>query len=93
MSINKEIIEKAFDSNMTNINIADVTNAVEDTLVSLNDGKLRVAEYINGDWVVHQWIKKAILVSFKIRSNSIIETSYTKFYDKLNFSIIEISSN
>ena len=83
MSINKEIIEKAFDSNMTNINIADVTNAVEDTLVSLNDGKLRVAEYINGDWVVHQWIKKAILVSFKIRSNSIIETSYTKFYDKL----------
>ena len=83
MSINKEIIEKAFDSNMTNINIADVTNAVEDTLVSLNDGKLRVAEYINGDWVVHQWIKKAILVSFKIRSNSIIETNYTKFYDKL----------
>ena len=83
MNKNQEIIENAFSSNMENVDRNEVSEAVEATIASLNTGDLRVAEKINSEWVVNQWIKKAILVSFKLRENKITETSYTKFYDKL----------
>jgi 2,3,4,5-tetrahydropyridine-2-carboxylate N-succinyltransferase len=83
MNKNQVIIENAFSSNMENVDRNEVSEAVEDTIASLNTGNLRVAEKINSEWVVNQWIKKAILVSFKLRENKITETGYTKFYDKL----------
>ena len=83
MNKNQEIIENAFSSNMENVDRNEVSEAVEATIASLNTGDLRVAEKINSEWVVNQWIKKAILVSFKLRENKITETGYTKFYDKL----------
>ena len=83
MNNNQEIIENAFSSNMENVDKNEVSESVEATIASLNTGDLRVAEKINNEWVVNQWIKKAILVSFKLRENKITETGYTKFYDKL----------
>ena len=83
MNKNQEIIENAFSSNMENVDRNEVSEAVEATIASLNTGDLRVAEKINSEWVVNQWIKKAILVSFKLRENKITETGYTKFYDIL----------
>ena len=83
MNKNQEIIEQAFSSNMENMDKKSVSKAVEETIASLNSGELRVAEYIDNDWKVNQWVKKAILVSFKLRENKIIDTGYTKFYDKL----------
>ena len=80
---NKKIIEDAFSSNMDNMDKNEVSNAVEETIASLNTGEIRVAEQIDNNWIVNQWIKKAILVSFKLRENKITETGYTKFYDKL----------
>ena len=68
---------------MENMDKNDVSKAVEETITSLNSGELRVAEYIDNDWKVNQWVKKAILVSFKLRENKITDTGYTKFYDKL----------
>ena len=68
---------------MENMDKNEVSKAVEETIASLNSGELRVAEYIDNDWKVNQWVKKAILVSFKLRENKITDTGYTKFYDKL----------
>ena len=83
MNKNQEIIEQAYSSNMENMDKNEVSKAVEETITSLNSGELRVAEYIDNDWKVNQWVKKAILVSFRLRENKITDTGYTKFYDKL----------
>ena len=83
MNKNQEIIEQAYSSNMESMDKNEVSKAVEETITSLNSGELRVAEYIDNDWKVNQWVKKAILVSFKLRENKITDTGYTKFYDKL----------
>jgi len=83
MNKNQEIIEQAYSSNMENMDKNEVSKTVEETINSLNSGELRVAEYIDNNWKVNQWVKKAILVSFKLRENKITDTGYTKFYDKL----------
>ena len=63
------IIEQAFEDRM-NISPASVSvevkQAVLDALAALNNGSARVAEKIAGEWVVHQWLKKAVLLSFRI---------------------------
>ena len=66
MNKNQEIIEQAYSSNMENMDKNEVSKAVEETIASLNSGELRVAEYIDNDWKVNLWGKKAILVSFKL---------------------------
>jgi 2,3,4,5-tetrahydropyridine-2-carboxylate N-succinyltransferase len=48
---------------------ADVKNAVTEVLELLNQGTLRVAQKDSGSWVVNQWIKKAILLSFRLNDN------------------------
>ncbi|HWY73218.1 MAG TPA: 2,3,4,5-tetrahydropyridine-2,6-dicarboxylate N-succinyltransferase, partial [Burkholderiaceae bacterium] len=47
-------------------------NAVEEALAELDSGRLRVAEKIDGAWVVHQWLKKAVLLSFRLRDNIVM---------------------
>ena len=69
MNKNQDIIEQAYSSNMENMDKTEVSEAVEETITSLNSGELRVAENIDNDWKVNQWVKKAILVSFKLRDN------------------------
>ncbi|HTM63509.1 MAG TPA: 2,3,4,5-tetrahydropyridine-2,6-dicarboxylate N-succinyltransferase [Gammaproteobacteria bacterium] len=61
----------------------EVKNAVLEVMESLNSGKARVAEKINGKWIVHQWIKKAVLLYFAITENRIIDGEFTQFYDKV----------
>jgi 2,3,4,5-tetrahydropyridine-2,6-dicarboxylate N-succinyltransferase len=57
--------------------------AVHDALKRLNRGELRVAEKVNGQWIVHEWLKKAILLSFKMEDNQLFEEGYSQFYDKV----------
>ncbi|WP_407658983.1 2,3,4,5-tetrahydropyridine-2,6-dicarboxylate N-succinyltransferase [Legionella lytica] len=57
--------------------------AVNEVLSCLDSGQYRVAEKINDDWVVHQWIKKAVLLSFKLFPNQIIDAGFCQFYDKV----------
>ena len=87
MTALQQTIEAAFE-NRANLNAgnapADVKHAVEETLQQLDDGKLRVAEKSGGDWVVHQWLKKAVLLSFRLRDNEIMQGGYTHFYDKVD---------
>ena len=62
-------------------------SAIDAVLDQLDGGKLRVAEKIGDDWVVHQWIKKAVLLSFRLRDNAVMATggdSPLRFYDKVD---------
>lgn len=62
----------------------EVRVAVKDTLAGLNDGSLRVCSKINGQWETHQWIKKAVLLSFRLADNKPIAAGgFTQFYDKV----------
>jgi 2,3,4,5-tetrahydropyridine-2,6-dicarboxylate N-succinyltransferase len=61
----------------------DVKSAVAETLNSLDSGSIRVAEKINGEWVTHQWIKKAVLLSFRLKDNDIMQGGYTHYFDKV----------
>src|SRR4051794_27891585 len=63
---------------------AGVKEAVAQTLAQLDSGKLRVAEKKDGDWIVHQWVKKAVLLSFRLRDNEIMQGGYTHYYDKVD---------
>lgn len=86
MSELQSIIEKAFDERM-NITPATVSpeikTAVLDALAALNNGSARVAEKIAGEWVVHQWLKKAVLLSFRIWDNEVLDGAESKYFDKV----------
>ena len=62
---------------------AEIREAVNETINLLDCGKLRVAEKIHGDWVTHQWLKKAVLLSFRINDNRIMDGGNTRYYDKV----------
>jgi 2,3,4,5-tetrahydropyridine-2-carboxylate N-succinyltransferase len=62
---------------------ADIRVAVEETLQLLDTGKARVAEKISGEWQVNDWLKKAVLLSFRLYDNRVIEAGYTRFFDKV----------
>ena len=62
---------------------AAVREAVQHTIHALDTGHLRVAEKINFEWVVHQWIKKAVLLSFRLENNEIMGQAPMQFYDKV----------
>ena len=85
MSDLKKIINDAFeDRNNVNVNTTgDIRNAVDETLNKLDSGNLRVCEKINNEWQVNQWIKKAILLSFRLNDNEIIKASHATWFDKV----------
>jgi 2,3,4,5-tetrahydropyridine-2-carboxylate N-succinyltransferase len=57
--------------------------AVERVIAGLDSGRLRVAEKSGGQWITHQWIKKAVLLSFRLEDNRVIEAADTRYYDKV----------
>ena len=78
----EQIINDVFDNN-SSANIQEVSMIVDDVLEQLDSGALRVCEKINGNWVVNQWIKKAILLSFRTKSNSTLSGPYATWFDKV----------
>jgi len=87
MSQLSTIIEQAFEdrANFTAADCpAEIRQAVEEVIAGLDNGTLRVAEKIEGEWVVHQWIKKAVLLSFKLNDNKPMEACDLRFYDKVD---------
>ncbi len=62
----------------------EILDAVEHVIASLNTGKLRVAtREAVGQWTVHQWIKKAVLLSFRLKDNEIMKAGELAFFDKV----------
>lgn len=80
------IIENAFE-NRANINSktasAELRDSINQVIDALDRGEIRVAEKVNGDWVTNQWIKKAVLLSFRIEDNFLTEVPGGAFYDKV----------
>ena len=62
---------------------AEVRDAVNHIIDALDTGKLRVAEKINGQWETHQWVKKAVLLSFRLNDNVPMGDGPLQFYDKV----------
>jgi 2,3,4,5-tetrahydropyridine-2-carboxylate N-succinyltransferase len=61
----------------------DLADALSEILDGLNQGRLRVAEKIDGSWVTHQWLKKAVLLYFRAHDNRVIDAGVTKYFDKV----------
>jgi 2,3,4,5-tetrahydropyridine-2-carboxylate N-succinyltransferase len=58
---------------------ADVDHAI----AMLDSGEARVAEKIDGEWVVNEWLKKAVLLSFRIYDSEVVEGAFTRYFDKV----------
>jgi len=71
---------------------SEVREAVEHVIQGLDEGSLRVAtREAVGQWTVHQWIKKAVLLSFRLRDNEIIQAGQLGFYDKVQTKFADLS--
>ena len=72
---------------------AEVREAVEHVIGELNNGKLRVATRESvGQWTVHQWIKKAVLLSFRLKDNEQMQAGSLGFYDKVQTKFSHLSA-
>ena len=85
---NIELIENAFE-NIENINSSspsDIIKAIDSTIEDIDTGNLRVAEKINNNWVINQWVKKAILLYFRINDMKLISGSSgdSHWWDKID---------
>ena len=81
-----KIIEQAFENRLSltpNNASAEVKASVDRCLDGLNSGEWRIAEKKDGNWHVNQWLKQAVLLSFKLNDNRLIDAGYTSFYDKI----------
>ncbi|CAN1516117.1 2,3,4,5-tetrahydropyridine-2,6-dicarboxylate N-succinyltransferase [Limnohabitans sp. B9-3] len=91
----QHVIDNAWD-NRANINpanaSAEVRDAVDHVIAELNAGRVRVATRESvGQWTVHQWLKKAVLLSFRLKDNQIIKAGDLGFYDKVETKFAHLS--
>jgi 2,3,4,5-tetrahydropyridine-2-carboxylate N-succinyltransferase len=91
----KHIIEQAFE-NRAEIqpkNVShEVRQSVMETIERLDNGSLRVAEKKEGRWIVNEWVKKAVLLFFRIEDNSLMDGGYTNFFDKVPSKFIKYNN-
>ena len=59
-----------------------IKDTIDKIIDDLDSGKIRVAEKINGEWVTHQYIKKGIMLSFRIYGMEALSGPYSSWYDK-----------
>ncbi len=78
----KEIIEAAWEDR-TKLADGSVKSVVEEVIALLDKGKLRVAEYAGGTWMVNDWVKKAVILYFPLRKMETIDVGPFEFHDKI----------
>ena len=81
----EKIIDEAW-NNKSQVNSKSsrkILNAISKTIELLDSGKIRVAEKKNDEWFVNQWIKKAILLSFRVNKMKISKGPYAAWFDKV----------
>ena len=61
----------------------DVRDAVASAMASLDSGELRVAQKSDGQWIVNEWLKKAVLLSFRLTDNEPMQGGFTRYFDKV----------
>jgi 2,3,4,5-tetrahydropyridine-2-carboxylate N-succinyltransferase len=82
----ESIIESAFDrrADLSPTAVpADVAPALDHVIAELNAGRLRVAEKVDGAWVTHQWLKKAVLLYFRTHDNAVVTSGDLRYFDKV----------
>ncbi len=82
----QKIIEDAFEhrADITPRTVeAPLKEAVGEVIDRLDDGDLRVAEKVGDKWQVNEWLKKAVLLSFRIEDNHFIKGGFTNYFDKV----------
>ena len=80
------LIDNAWENraNISAVSSPEVRDAVEHVIADLNKGRIRVAERQGvGQWTVNQWIKKAVLLSFRLNDNKVVRAGDLGFYDKV----------
>lgn len=86
MSDIQSIIEKAFE-NRAEITPRNVETHIKEAVLGaidlLDSGQARVAEKKDGEWVVNEWLKKAVLLYFRIEDNAFVKGGFTNYYDKV----------
>jgi len=83
MSLEKIINDAWENKDQVNTNSdQSLKNAIDQIINDLDSGKLRVAEKINGEWITHQHLKKAIMLSFRIYPMENLNGPYSSWYDK-----------
>ena len=90
-----DIIENAFE-NIENINSnsdGDIISAINETINNLDHGNIRVAEKVDDKWIINQWVKKSILLYFRINDMKLISNSpgNTNWWDKIDSKFSDMS--
>ena len=91
----KKVIDDAFEkrADITPLRVETmVKEAVNEVISLLDKGELRVAEKQNGKWVVNEWLKKAVLLSFRIEDNVFMKGGFTNYFDKVRPKYAEYNS-
>ncbi len=86
MSDIKSIIEEAFErrADITPRSVDTIVKeAVDEAIAKLDKGEIRVADKQGGKWVVNEWLKKAVLLSFRIQDNEFMKGGFTNYFDKV----------
>ena len=85
MSELKNIIDSAFENrDQINTNTSgEIRESVDEALNQLDMGHIRVCEKNGEEWIVNQWIKKAILLSFRVNDNEVVKAPHATWYDKV----------
>ena len=88
----QELIDAAF-TDFKSVDSAKLRDAVGATLASLDSGELRVAEPTADGWHVNQWVKKAVLLSFRLSENVVVDGQHTRYYDKVPLKFSSFSAD
>lgn len=92
----QRLIEEAYEQRQTFSPThapSELKETVLHILTKLDSGEYRVAEKIEGTWIVHGWLKKAILLSFKLFPNEVTDAGFCQFYDKLPLKFSSLSND
>jgi 2,3,4,5-tetrahydropyridine-2-carboxylate N-succinyltransferase len=78
----RQTVEAAWEDR-ANLMKLETRNSIEEVIRSLDEGQLKVAEQVEGKWVVNEWIKKAVILFFPIREMEVTEAGPLEFHDKI----------
>ena len=88
-------IEAAFEDKQTlaqdNEARKHLKTAVDSVMTGLDSGTIRVAEKVDGDWQVNQWVKKAVLLSFSLTDTVVMPGGWTKYFDKVPLKYVDFT--
>ena len=90
-----KIIDSAFErrAEITPRNVeTHIKEAVSEAIALLDRGQARVAEKKDGKWILNEWLKKAVLLSFRIDDNVFMKGGFTNYYDKVPSKYADFSS-